>query len=608
MEVFPLIQSGAILPLGKDIPLKGKSTSSATITLYLNDEMLSQCPGEPAWELNLPAQKAGGPHQLKFTQGNESLEFSDIYFGKVFLLAGQSNMELPIERCLDKFPLDFTSYEDLLIRELRLPIEPSFDESESAWSSDIEWKALQAEHLMEMGALGVSLAIHYREENPLPIGLINGSAGGTTQESWIAMDYLSEMEEELLNFAKSKETRELILDVEERRVQAWYKAGDAQSKYLDQKFSIDKARMFYDTPIHESNYCGLAHVTHQFTLSAEEYAAIEKSETVILHLGTIDNHDRAFLNGTAVGETFYQYPPRKYPVDKSLFNNGENDIFIELYIARNPGGLIEDKFYGIETDSLMISFTNPWHIAWAGDHALSPMAYGTFWNRYPSTNYLAYLKDLKGFPIDALFWYQGESNGGNTLMYKRYLQQYIKNMQDDYGLDLPFFLIQLPKFEDPARGLGEDSWARLREVQREVAEELASYLIVSIDLGEANDLHPQDKWNLGKRCSDAYVQHEAGVSAVEANLCPREIEWAEDKVSIDFMKNIIVPQNILQSFKAFNQAQLVSLDSFEVFDTKLIIKAEGVIERLDYLYENCPEDIYIVDENTKPYSPFSIKK
>ena len=76
MEVFPLIQSGAILPFGKDIPLKGKSTSSATITLYLNDEMLSQCPGEPAWELNLPAQKAGGPHQLKFTQGNESLEFS----------------------------------------------------------------------------------------------------------------------------------------------------------------------------------------------------------------------------------------------------------------------------------------------------------------------------------------------------------------------------------------------------------------------------------------------------------------------------------------------------------------------------------------------------
>ena len=73
--------------------------------------------------------------------------------------------------------------------------------------------------------------------------------------------------------------------------------------------------------------------------------------------------------------------------------------------------------------------------------------------------------------------------------------------------DLPFFIMQLPNFMQTHQQPVESGWAGMREAQRQVTLKLPNTsLVVAIDLGEWNDIHPLDKKTLGQRVSQAVFQ------------------------------------------------------------------------------------------------------
>ena len=78
--------------------------------------------------------------------------------------------------------------------------------------------------------------------------------------------------------------------------------------------------------------------------------------------------------------------------------------------------------------------------------------------------------------------------------------------------DFPFGIVQLPNYRDSKDDPADESWSHLREAQRLTALSVPrTGLIVTIDLGEARDIHPKNKLDVGKRMArwalvDVYQQ------------------------------------------------------------------------------------------------------
>jgi sialate O-acetylesterase len=121
--------------------------------------------------------------------------------------------------------------------------------------------------------------------------------------------------------------------------------------------------------------------------------------------------------------------------------------------------------------------------------------------RIASSIYDGMIAPLMPFFIRGAFWYQGESNEARAQQYGVLLPTMIKAWRERWGEgDFPFGIIQLPNYRDPKPEPADEDWSHIREAQRRTALNTpATGLIVTIDIGEAHDIHPQNKLDVGKR-------------------------------------------------------------------------------------------------------------
>jgi sialate O-acetylesterase len=113
------------------------------------------------------------------------------------------------------------------------------------------------------------------------------------------------------------------------------------------------------------------------------------------------------------------------------------------------------------------------------------------------------INPLVPYGIRGALWYQGESNGGEGLSYLQKKQALIGGWRQAFGQgDFPFYFVQLANFQssDPAKPWGGDGWSRLREAQLQAVKTIPNTgMAVIIDIGEARDIHPKDKQDVGHR-------------------------------------------------------------------------------------------------------------
>ena len=115
----------------------------------------------------------------------------------------------------------------------------------------------------------------------------------------------------------------------------------------------------------------------------------------------------------------------------------------------------------------------------------------------------AMIEPIVGFPICGATWYQGCSNGGEGMSYARKLEALIGGWRAKWGYDFPFYIVQLASYtaktEDPAGGNG---YAKIRNAMRIAAQTIpGTGLAVAIDIGNAKDIHPKNKYDVGYRLS-----------------------------------------------------------------------------------------------------------
>lgn len=98
-------------------------------------------------------------------------------------------------------------------------------------------------------------------------------------------------------------------------------------------------------------------------------------------------------------------------------------------------------------------------------------------------------------------WYQGESNAVNGPLYGIQLPLMIHDWRTRWGAEFPFAWVQLPNYKqretEPA---APSHWARLREAQaRALATTSHTGMTVNIDIGDADNIHPTNKQQIGHR-------------------------------------------------------------------------------------------------------------
>jgi sialate O-acetylesterase len=253
----------------------------------------------------------------------------------------------------------------------------------------------------------------------------------------------------------------------------------------------------------------------EVTLTAAQAADIKN-----ITLGAIDDMDITNINGEEVGRTDMTVPgfyaaPRNYAIRAGLLKEGRNVIAIKAYDGQGPGG-----FSSAEAMKLgNIPIANGWKMKVAGpkqppaaDAGPEPQAPMTANNpNFPETLYNGMLYPLAPYGIRGALWYQGESNAGRAAQYRYLLSDMIKDWRNIFHQgDFPFYVVQLANFMQAAPTQADSAWAELRNSQDIVGQEKNCGVATILDIGDAADIHPRNKRDVGERLARIALRKDYG--------------------------------------------------------------------------------------------------
>ena len=138
--------------------------------------------------------------------------------------------------------------------------------------------------------------------------------------------------------------------------------------------------------------------------------------------------------------------------------------------------------------------------------------------RSPSAIYNAMVHPLAPFAMRGAIWYQGESNGNEGESYYHKTHALVNGWRKLFNPDLAFYWVQLANFRKPNDNpAGGDGWAKLREAQRKALDIKHTGMAVITDIGEANDIHPRNKQDVGWRLAQWALNQTYGQTSLVAS-------------------------------------------------------------------------------------------
>src|SRR5215472_1491766 len=156
--------------------------------------------------------------------------------------------------------------------------------------------------------------------------------------------------------------------------------------------------------------------------------------------------------------------------------------------------------------------------------------------RIAASIYEGMIAPLIPFSIRGACWYQGESNEARAQQYGILLPTMIRAWREQWHEgDFPFAIVQLPNYRDPKPEPADEAWSHVREAQRRTALSVADTgLVVTIDIGEAHDIHPKDKRDVGQRMARWAMAAVYGKRITRSGPMLDQAKIAGDKIILSF--------------------------------------------------------------------------
>jgi len=157
-------------------------------------------------------------------------------------------------------------------------------------------------------------------------------------------------------------------------------------------------------------------------------------------------------------------------------------------------------------------------------------------NWTPTALFNAMVAPIIPYAIRGVIWYQGESNVGRAYQYRKLFPALINSWRRAWGQgDFPFLFVQLANYLERKPEPTESAWAELREAQLLTFKTVRNTgMAVAIDIGEANDIHPRNKQDVGKRLALAALAIAYGQKVVYSGPIYRSMRIEGDKIRLFF--------------------------------------------------------------------------
>lgn len=526
-----LFSDHMVLQREKPISIWGWDKPGTTESISFNGQQYFAITGPNGrFQIQLPSTKAGGPYELTI-KGTETKKISDVWVGEVWICSGQSNMEWIVANTKDR---DLAKKEaDDHIRMFTVIKNTSNTKLKDVTGS---WATATPTSVDQFSAVGYAFAKKLYWELKVPIGMIHTSWGGTVAEAWTGMDMLATdpwtkgIYDHALESLKVAGTG---MEAFTKKMREWEVKGvpdffgpremvEAKVDFDDSSWSSAPMPFQFD-----NNFDGTIWLRKDVTVSSDM-----AGKSVQLSLSAIDDMDMTFVNGVEVGRTDMAVPNfyntmRRYTVPAGLLKAGTNVIAVRAYDGQGPGG-----FSG--PNELMklgsISISEGWKFKVEGpkrgalpDAGPEPQAPQTTSDpNFPSNLYNAMLYPLAPYSIRGAIWYQGESNAGRAVQYRSLLPDMIKDWRQIFRQgDFPFYMVQLANFMAPSTTQFDSQWAELRDAQDYVGQMKNCGTATILDIGEANDIHPRNKRDVGDRLARIALRKNYG----------KGIEWQGPRIS-----------------------------------------------------------------------------
>lgn len=241
-----------------------------------------------------------------------------------------------------------------------------------------------------------------------------------------------------------------------------------------------------------------------------EIPADWSGKEISFHLAMIDDDDITYFNGKEIGRTSGCNTMRTYKIPATLAKAGKGVITIRAIDYGGEGGIHgEPQQMYMEANGKKISLAGNWNyhtgvsMTGAPSRPLSPEGTGWPTSCYPTVLYNAMIHPFTVFPIKGAIWYQGENNVGFDEQYRVLFQSMITDWRRAWKQDFPFYFVQLANYLKPEEVQPDSKWAALRDAQAHALHLPNTGMACAIDLGEAYDIHPKNKQEVGKRLAQA---------------------------------------------------------------------------------------------------------
>lgn len=505
-----LITDNMVLQRDQPIKIWGWAAPKEKIGLIFNKKSFkTTADNDGKWEIQLPPQSAGTGYEM-ILKGQNEISIKNIAFGDVFLCIGQSNMvhQMDIHNITYAKDIETANYPE--IRHLFIPTRTNLVGKQNDLSDAVAWKSANPKDVGRFSAVAYFFARNIYEKYKVPIGLINASVGGTPIEAWISESGFEHFPELVNTIAKNKDTASV-----NRANRPIFANAAPRNVLIDlgmtQKWFSPDSKSQHWRPINIPGYWedqGLKDLNGTVWYKKEIIIPKNMTETPAkVHLGRIVDADELYINGAKVAQTTYQYPQRRYNLQQGILKEGKNLFVIKVSNTAGKGGFVPDKPYMIEANGQTLDLKGTWEykVGEVYRPRNSGFGGGIVAQNQPTALYNAMVAPAENLNIKGVLWYQGESNAGRPAGYEALQVAQINNLRHNFrNPNLPFLFVQLPNFMDYNYLPPESDWAKLREAQLHAAlKSTNTALAVAIDLGEWNDIHPDNKKSVGDRLAIA---------------------------------------------------------------------------------------------------------
>lgn len=611
-----IYSSNMVLQQGQENPIWGWAARGEKISIrFAGKTILAKANSSGRWSAKLPVLDCGGPYDMVI-QGSDTITFSNILVGEVWICSGQSNMEFTVSNTKNaKIEIASANFPRMRLFTVAKKISGLPLEDLEAG----EWIICTPENIKEFSSVAYFFGRSLYQELDVPIGLIQASWGGTVAESWIS-------ERTIENDPDFREKLHELngFDLEKNEEQKIVASRIIRKEIGCRDVGLNKGVAVYADPsLKESGWTdidvlkpweegGYPYVDgiawYRLTLDLTEKQA---KTAVEIHLGTIGDSDITWINGVKIGSTGIFKRKRIYPIPSGTLKPGKNVVAIRVEDREGDGGLYgdpADKY--LKTGKERINLSQGWKIkvteARTNYTEIDP-------NYFPTLLYNGMINPVIPYGIKGVIWYQGESNVDRAKQYQRIFPNLITDWRNNWNQGIfPFLFVSLANYQKPVTCPSESNWAELREAQTRALLLPETGMALAIDLGEESDIHPKNKQEVGRRLALCALKVGYDKNIVFSGPIYQSVAFVGKNAMLSFTEtgSGLTVQNKYGYINGFTVAgsdrKFVWAKAFITGDHTILVYSDEVENpvAVRYGWANNPDDLDLYNKEGLPANPF----